>query len=119
MPFVQALGATIAGTWFGDKERALVTTITSLASVLGLIVGFALPAVFVDDDDNVSAETSKSQIYTFILVQSIIVTVFSIPAFITVRKQPATPPSKSAKKLREQINGVNNQEKNSKDKRQF
>jgi len=74
MPFVQALGATIASTWFGEKERALITTITSLASVLGLIIGFALPAIFVDDEET-NFEKAKDQIYQFIWVQSIAVTV--------------------------------------------
>mmetsp|Transcript_12237 Transcript_12237/g.10850 ORF Transcript_12237/g.10850 Transcript_12237/m.10850 type:complete len:263 (+) Transcript_12237:2-790(+) len=119
MPFVQALGATIAGTWFGDKERALATTITSLASVLGLIIGFALPAVFVNDDEKTDPEDSKTQIYQFILVQSIIVTIFSIPAFFTIRKLPPTPPSKSAEKQREEKSDVGDTEKGAKERRQF
>ena len=83
-----------------NKERALVTTITSLASVLGLIIGFALPAIFVSGDEEEDPEKIKSQIYKFIFIQSIIVTVLSVPAFLTVKKEPRTPPSKSAEKIK-------------------
>ena len=90
-----------------NKERALVTTITSLASVLGLIIGFALPAIFVSGDEEEDPEKIKSQIYKFIFIQSIIVTILSVPAFLTVKKEPKTPPRKSAQKLRNKIKNKN------------
>ena len=69
MPFVQAIGATIAGVWFGDKERAQVTTITSLASVFGLILGFALPVIFVNDDDKHHPEEAKDKVCKYIIIK--------------------------------------------------
>ena len=107
MPFVQAIGATIAGAWFGDKERALVTTITSLASVFGIIIGFALPVLFVNDDDKANPDQAKIKVWNFILVQSIIITVLSAPVFLFIKNNPKTPPSRSAEK--KFIREVNNE----------
>jgi FLVCR family feline leukemia virus subgroup C receptor-related protein len=100
MPFVQAIGATIAGVWFGDKERAQITNITSLASVIGVIIGFGLSAFFVDDNDIPQPEEAKVKVLRFILVQSSIITALSLPILFIVRKEPPTPPSRSAHAMR-------------------
>lgn len=100
MPFVQALGATLAGVWFGDNERALVTTIPSLASVFGLIIGFVMPVFFVQDDDKSDPMSAKDKIWWYILTQSAVITLFSLPVFLMIKKEPSTPPSKSAEEIR-------------------
>jgi sugar phosphate permease len=97
----------IAGTWFGDNERALVTTITSLASVIGVIIGFAMPAFFVKDDDDQDVENAKDKIWIYILVQSITITVLSLPIFFLVRNSPRSAPSRSARRQKEILQLMN------------
>lgn len=63
-------------------------------------MGFALPVIFVSDDDEKQPDVAKDNIYRFIWVQSIVVTVLSIPVFFVIRNQPPTPPSRSAEKVR-------------------
>jgi sugar phosphate permease len=96
-PLVQTIGPKIAAIWFGDQERAIATTVTSIASVFGVLIGFALPIFFVNDDDKKDPEKARDKIQFYILVQSIIVTVLAIPILFLVKKQPETPPSKSAR----------------------
>jgi nitrate/nitrite transporter NarK len=82
--------------WFGDKERALATTVTSIASVMGVIFGFVFPIFFLSDDDRDDPNV-KDKIWFYTLIQSITITVMAIPIFFLVKNKPETPPSKSAK----------------------
>lgn len=99
-PFVQTIGAKLASIWFGDNERALATTITSIASVMGVLIGFVFPIIFVDDSDKDNPKRAKDKIWFYIMIQSITVSVWAIPIFFLVKNQPETPPSKSAKAMR-------------------
>lgn len=74
-PFVQTIGAKLASIWFGDNERALATTITSIASVMGVLIGFVFPIIFVNDSDKVNPKKAKDKIWFYIMIQSITVTV--------------------------------------------
>lgn len=62
-PFSHTIGAKIAGIWFGDNERALATTITSLANVIGIMIGFVFPIFFVKDSDKVNVKYAKDQVW--------------------------------------------------------
>jgi FLVCR family feline leukemia virus subgroup C receptor-related protein len=94
-PFTLTIGAKIAGIWFGDNERALATTVTSVASVMGVIIGFVFPVLIVPDKETDPNFIDKLWLYT--LVQSILISALAIPIFFLVKNQPKTPPSKSAK----------------------
>ena len=41
----------LAVIWFGDKERALCTTLGSLSFPFGSILGFAMPLIFFQHED--------------------------------------------------------------------
>lgn len=41
----------LAVIWFGDKERALCTTLGSLSFPIGSILGFAMPLLFFEHQD--------------------------------------------------------------------
>ena len=99
-PFVQTIGAKIAAIWFGDHERALATTITSIASVMGVMFGFVFPVFFVQDSDSDDIPKAKNLVWNYILVQSITITVLTIPILLLVKNEPPTPPSKSAKAMK-------------------
>lgn len=94
-PFTLTIGAKIAGIWFGDNERALATTITSVASVMGVIIGFVFPIFFVPNDSRDPHFRDKLWIYT--LIQSIVISSLAVPIFFLVKNKPSTPPSRSAK----------------------
>jgi len=70
----------IAVIWFGDNERALCTTIGSLAGAVGSILGFVLPIVFFSEDN----KNLKRQFVSYIFYQSIIITVMSFPIIILI-----------------------------------
>ena len=99
-PFVQTIGAKIAAIWFGDNERALATTITSIASVMGVMIGFVYPILFVNDSDISNHKRAKDKVGFYIMIQSITVTVVSIPIFFLIKNAPENPPSHSAKIMR-------------------
>ena len=40
---MQSIGPKIAGVWFGDNERALITTLISISHVIGNLVGVVFP----------------------------------------------------------------------------
>ena len=48
--FVLSTPPKIATVWFGDKERTKATTIGSLSSPVGVIIGFVLPSLFLSQD---------------------------------------------------------------------
>ena len=50
-PFMLSAPAKLAALWFGDNERALATTLGSLAAPIGAVMGFLLPLIFIGDDD--------------------------------------------------------------------
>ena len=85
-PFTLTIGAKIAGIWFGDNERALATTITSVASVMGVIIGFVFPIFFVPNDSRDPHFRDKLWIYT--LIQSIVISSLAVPIFFLVKKAP-------------------------------
>ena len=94
-PFTLTIGAKIAGIWFGDNERALATTITSVASVMGVILGFVFPVFLVPNDHKHPHFEDKLWLYT--LIQSILISSLAIPIFFLVKNKPEIPPSKSAR----------------------
>lgn len=94
---MQSIGPKVAGVWFGDNERALITTLISISHVIGNLVGVVFPIFFVTDSDKTNPETAKEHIWTYILFQSIAVSVMTIPTFLLIKNQPAHPPSRSAR----------------------
>ena len=96
LPFCQTLGAKIAAVWFGDHERAFATTISSIAIIFGVVVGFAFPIFFLSDDDKDNPDV-KDKLWFYTLIQSIVLCVWAVPAFIFIKNKPSHPPSKSAK----------------------
>ena len=95
--FVQSIGPKVAGVWFGDNERAFITTLISISHVIGVMFGFVFPIFFVSDSDKHNPKVAKDKVWNYILIQSITITVMAIPIFILIWNQPANPPSKSAK----------------------
>ena len=99
-PLTQSIGAKVAGVWFGDDERAFATTVMSIASVFGALIGFGFPLIFISDIDKESPKDAIDKIWSYTLIQTIIAVLLSVPAFIFIRNLPTVPPSKSAEHFR-------------------
>lgn len=50
-PFVVNAPAKLASTWFGANERLTALTICVIAIVVGALIGFIFPIIFISDDD--------------------------------------------------------------------
>lgn len=97
-PFMLSAPAKLASLWFGDNERAIATTLGSLAAPLGAVTGFLLPLPIISESDETPKSHGRSVFFKYILIQNIIITVLAIPIIFLIRNNPPTPPSKSAAK---------------------
>lgn len=95
-PFVLSSPAKLAGVWFGDKERAIATTVGSIATPFGAVIGYLLPLPLISDQDITPQDHAESTFLRYIIVQSIIITVLGLPVMLFIRNRPPTPPSISA-----------------------
>lgn len=101
-PFMLSAPAKLSAVWFGDDERAIATTLGSLAAPIGAVTGFLLPLPLISDSDvggNISKSHSKCVFFRYLLVQNVIITVLGLPIIFLIRNQPPTPPSSSAARV--------------------
>lgn len=85
----------LAQVWFGESEKALATTIGSLAGPIGCIVGFLFPLFFLSVGP-VEPSQTKEEMRTYIIWQSAYVTFFASPIILLIRNKPPFAPSLSA-----------------------
>lgn len=82
----------LAVIWFGDNERALCTTIGSLAGAVGSIFGYLLPIFYfskydIDIEHTWEEETklkAKAEFSYYIFIQSIFCTALSLPIVLLI-----------------------------------
>eukprot|EP01119_Soliformovum_irregulare_P011933 TRINITY_DN3057_c0_g2_i1.p1 TRINITY_DN3057_c0_g2~~TRINITY_DN3057_c0_g2_i1.p1 ORF type:complete len:486 (+),score=149.16 TRINITY_DN3057_c0_g2_i1:29-1486(+) len=86
-PFLLSAAPKLAQNWFPDHQRALATTIASVANPLGTGLGFLLPPLLV---------SSPSDIPLMLLIEGVIVAVILIPCTILLKDKPEHPPSYTA-----------------------
>ena len=96
-PFIRVIGSTVAQSWFGDKERTLVTTITGTSISFGHLFGFLMVPMYIDEEQQ-DFEKAKDDFWHYTLDQSVIFALFALPNLIIVKAKPPTPPSASAEK---------------------
>jgi nitrate/nitrite transporter NarK len=108
--------------WFGDNERALATTIGSLANPFGCIMGLVLGPIFIPDVDGDKANPLKhfkvhcelnpfapdcepdkqpgiDDTCHYMMVAAIIITALCIPLIIFMEEQPPKYPSKASQEM--------------------
>ena len=89
--------AKIASIWFSDKERAVATTIGSLAGPIGCIVGFVMPIFFVtpqtSEDGPIDTVLARKEIHDYIFWQSVYISIAAAPILFLIRNKPKYPPS--------------------------
>ncbi|KAG1681803.1 Solute carrier family 49 member A3 [Nymphon striatum] len=86
--FVLIIPTKVAETWFPDNQRAIATTVVSMANPIGIIVGFAIPPIIVHEANGVRLMN---------IVVAIPCVVAALLAIFGIRNSsPPTPPSFSA-----------------------
>ena len=98
-PFMLSAPAKLAAVWFGDNERAIATTLGSLAAPIGAVTGFLLPLPLISESDATPQDHGRKVFFRYILVQNIVITVLGLPIIFFIRNQPPSPPSSSAAKV--------------------
>lgn len=76
----------------------------SLALPIGCIMGFVLPALLIDDKDGHDDLAGHEIFNTYLIIQNIIVSLFTLPLLFFARDKPPTPPSASASRKEEPLN---------------
>jgi MFS family permease len=89
----------LATTWFGDEERALATTIGSLATPIGCIFGMIMGPFFVFESDKEDHDLGIAHIRHYMFLSAIIVTALTVPNILFYVEQPESFPSYSAKNM--------------------
>ena len=77
--------------WFGDNERGIATAVGSMSIPFGSLISFLLPSALFADTD-----TDLNYRYSFVLylaIQTIMMTIFAVPALFLMREAPPSPPS--------------------------
>lgn len=92
-PFLMNNPSKLASNWFGDKERGMATAVGSMAIPLGMLISFVLPNAVMEDSDSRDIETGKRHFDLYILIQTLLMTVLSLPALIFMQEEPPSPPS--------------------------
>jgi len=84
----------LSAFWFPSNQRALSTTIASVANPVGVGIGFLIAQGFVDNDAD-GLEGLK-QVRNLMFFTAVLGSIMITPIFIFFRNKPASPPSKSA-----------------------
>lgn len=95
-PLTLVAPAKVAALWFGDNQRALATTIGSLAGPVGAVLGFLLPFIFIGDDDATGGEAAKEKVRNYVIFQSMVISILGLPIAFFVKNRPDVAPSISA-----------------------
>jgi len=90
---VQMATIKVSERWFGPEERTIAVAGQSLAFVIGGIAGFIIGPFFV------TSNATVEDVYSFLWVQSIVITIFSVPAIFLFAEKPKLPTSLSQENM--------------------
>ena len=100
-PFLMNLPSKIASTWFGDKERAIATAVGSMSTCVGALLTFVLPITVISESDFTNKDTGHIDFCYYIMIQTLMITILTLPALSFMREGPPTPPSVVANEFEE------------------
>jgi hypothetical protein len=81
-PFLCNGVSKLATMWFGDGERALATTIGSLATPIGCIMGMVMGPFFIFEEDKENHELGVTHIVHYMSISAYLMTAFTLPLII-------------------------------------
>ena len=85
----------LATNWFGDKERGFATGLGIMSGPSGIFISKILIMTIMqsEDRDPNNQNIAEEHYETFIIVNTIIVVILTLPALILIRDKPPSPPS--------------------------
>eukprot|EP00039_Didymoeca_costata_P005797 m.84733 g.84733 ORF g.84733 m.84733 type:complete len:468 (+) comp12978_c0_seq1:206-1609(+) len=86
-PLILGCPTLLAGTWFGEAERAMANTIMSISNPLGIAIASVISPIIV---------SKPSEMGTLMMVFAIPATVGFVVCVFLFKDKPPTPPSASA-----------------------
>lgn len=95
-PFILNTPQKISAVWYSAEGRALSTTLLSIASPIGVGIGFFMAHLFVAD--NAEGVNGKSQVVNLLRFTAIVGSSLLAPSFLLMREKPPTAPSRGAEK---------------------
>jgi len=99
-PFLYNAPIKVTGNWFGESERPVATMIGTSANILGVLLGFLLPKLFVRpkyDKDTIytDAEVSefKHQVMFMLFCMAVFASVLLLVVLVSFKDKPERPPT--------------------------
>ncbi len=87
-PFILNAQPMVSARWFPNHQRALATTVASVANPVGVAIGYLIPPIFVSADSDEMALMLK--------IEAIVVSALCGMLILFFVEAPPTPPSASA-----------------------
>lgn len=87
------LPSKVASNWFGDKERATASSLGALSVFIGAMIAFTLPQFIFENDYSQNLPQGRRDFCMFLMIQTLLISVFTIPALSFVKEEPPSPPS--------------------------
>lgn len=87
------LPSKVASNWFGDKERAIASSLGALSVFIGAIFSFSMPSFIFEDNDIINKDQGRRHFCLFLMIQTLLISLFSIPALSFIKEEPPSPPS--------------------------
>mmetsp|Transcript_11360 Transcript_11360/g.19148 ORF Transcript_11360/g.19148 Transcript_11360/m.19148 type:complete len:448 (-) Transcript_11360:58-1401(-) len=96
-PFLCNGVSKLASNWFGDEERALATSVGSLATPLGCILGLSIGPIFINDQDKADPAAGKAHMNAYMLFTAGLCSLLSLPIVFLMKERPEEFPSEAAR----------------------
>ncbi|KAL4479915.1 hypothetical protein ABPG74_020431 [Tetrahymena malaccensis] len=107
-PFTQNMVTKLSLVWFRTDKRQMITQILMVLTMVVMLISSLLPGLWMKDYDEKADQldgykTGKSNVFSLMKIQAIVVTVISIIGCIIFKEKPPTPPSFTAEQKREDM----------------
>ncbi len=66
-PFLTNAPTKVAARWFLQKNRSLALAVLFVSNIIGTLVGFVVPSIFVEDHDDKIQSTTHDQFETLLI----------------------------------------------------
>jgi len=91
--FILGMPSKIAATWFGQTEVSTACSIGVFGNQIGIALGFFVPPLLVPDSND--PKVVQTHLRLLFIITTVASTILFILVFLTFKKLPPTPPSRS------------------------